>query len=77
MQPITIKVQRPLSSDDPNPDYLIYDESREIQFMVATGGTLDMFFEEGQLKVYLYANLKAIKNKHTIDITGVAPNQDW
>lgn len=73
----TIKIQRPLRSNDPNVGFLIYNEARNVETEVPG---LDNLFEDGSLKVYHKALLVPDPKKrgaYKIRIDERVPDENW
>lgn len=76
-KPFTIKIQRPLMSNDPNVGFLIYNEARNVEYQ-AQG--LDELFTDGSLKIYHKALLVPDPKKrgaYKVKIGERVPDENW
>lgn len=71
--PMILKVQAPVSSNDPDAPYLVYNESRSLDTMITVDeGVVSMFGND--LKVFVQARVWV---DGTLQIVGRAEDQSW
>lgn len=68
------KLQRPLSTNDPSPRILAYDENRAIMRMLPMEERYLKYFKDGKVKAYVHARMNGYGD---LEIEGPAPWQEW
>ena len=69
------KIQLPITSNEPNPPALIYNESREFEIQIDVC-LVEYLFRKGEKKIYIYGEIKNGSFSYK-DRIKRAPDQDW
>ena len=77
MTEMILKIQKPLSTNMPHPEYLIYNQTKSFQYMMGMGSDLDDLFEEGVVKLYIRAEVDATVEPPTVTILELVDQPDW
>jgi len=71
-----VKVQWPISTNEPIPHVLIYNEDRTIRELRPANEAWRKVMR-GELKAYFWAHLQWPSNRLFVEITNPAPMQEW